>query len=192
MHRPPNDDGDRDDPVGEATTTPRRPILIALLVAGLATLSLLLVVRAGPSGGPHAAVGDPAPPVVGTTLDGASFDLASLAGKPVLINFWGPSCVPCRDEFPFLEGVLKAHGADGLTVVGVLTDDPPDAARAFVARYGADWVTVVDPDKTIKTEYRVTARPQSYFIDRSGVIRSIQVGQLTQADFDRQYSRIAG
>ena len=172
--------------------TPRRPILIGLLVAGLATLSLLLVVRVGLSGGPHAAVGDPAPPVVGTTLDGASFDLASLAGKPVLINFWGPSCVPCRDEFPFLEGALKAHAADGLTVVGVLTDDPPDAARTFVATYGADWATVVDPDKTIKTEYRVTARPQTYFVDRSGVIRSIQVGQLTQADFDRQYSRISG
>jgi cytochrome c biogenesis protein CcmG, thiol:disulfide interchange protein DsbE len=129
--------------------------------------------------------------VVGTTLDGAPFDLASLAGKPVLINFWGPSCVPCRDEFPFLEKVLEAHRAEGLTVVGVLTDDPPDAARAFVAKYGADWLTVVDPDKTIKTAYRVTARPQSYFVDRSGVVRSIQVGELTEADFDRQYSRIA-
>jgi hypothetical protein len=61
-----------------------------------------------------------------------------------------------------------------------------------VSTYGADWATVVDPDKTIKTEYRVTARPQTYFVDRTGVIRSIQVGQLTQADFDRQYSRIAG
>ena len=87
--------------------------------------------------------------------------------------------------------MLKAHGAEGLTVVGVLTDDPPDAARAFVTNYGADWPTVVDPDKTIKTAYRVTARPQTYFVDRTGVIRSIQVGQLTDADFDRQYSRIA-
>jgi cytochrome c biogenesis protein CcmG/thiol:disulfide interchange protein DsbE len=76
-------------------------------------------------------------------------------------------------------------------VVGVLTDDPPDEARAFVTKYGADWVTVVDPDQTIKTAYRVAARPQSYFVDRTGVIRSIQVGELTDADFDRQYSRIS-
>jgi cytochrome c biogenesis protein CcmG/thiol:disulfide interchange protein DsbE len=148
-------------------------------------------VRTGLGNGPRAAVGDHAPPVAGTTLDGAAFDLASLAGKPVLINFWGPSCVPCRDEFPLLEAQLKAHGAEGLTVVGVLTDDPVDPARAFVAQYGADWVTVVDPDKTIKTAYRVNARPQTYFVDRSGVIRSIQVGELTDADFERQYSRIA-
>ena len=76
-------------------------------------------------------------------------------------------------------------------MVGVLTDDPVDPARAFVAQYGADWVTVVDPDKTIKTAYRVNARPQTYFVDRSGVIRSIQVGELTDADFERQYGRIA-
>jgi len=160
-------------------------------VAGLTTLGVLLVVRASPGNEPRAAVGDKAPPVAGTTLDGAAFDLDSLAGKPVLINFWGPSCVPCRDEFPLLEAKLQAHGADDLTVVGVLTDDPVDPARAFVAQYRADWVTVVDPDKTIKAAYRVVARPQSYFVDRSGVIRQIQVGELTDADFEREYALIA-
>jgi len=60
-----------------------------------------------------------------------------------------------------------------------------------VTKYGADWVTVIDPDQKIKTAYRVAARPQSYFVDRTGVIRSIQVGELTDADFDRQYSRIS-
>jgi cytochrome c biogenesis protein CcmG/thiol:disulfide interchange protein DsbE len=118
-------------------------------------------------------------------------DLAAYAGKPVVINFWGPSCVPCRDEFPLLEQKLTQHAADGLTVVGVLTDDPVEPARDFAKRYGATWSTVVDPDKTIKAAYRVAARPQSYFVDRTGVIRSIQVGELTDADFERQYSRIA-
>jgi cytochrome c biogenesis protein CcmG/thiol:disulfide interchange protein DsbE len=179
---------------------PRRPILLALLVAALTTAGFVLLVRARPEGiggGPtpsaplHAAVGSAAPPVVGSTLDGAPFDLASLAGKPVVINFWGPSCVPCRDEFPLLESKLAAHAADGFTVVGVLTDDPVDAARTFVAQYGATWATVVDPDKTIRTAYRVAARPQSYFVDRTGVLRSIQVGELTDADFERQYRAIA-
>ena len=52
-------------------------------------------------------------------------------------------------------------------------------------QYGATWPTVVDPDKAIKAAYRVAARPQSYFVDRTGVIRSIQVGELTDADFER-------
>ena len=176
---------------------PRRPILLALFVAGLTTVAVVLFARSGPSrpagasAEPRAAVGTRAPNIVGTTLDGGAFDLASVAGKPVVINFWGPSCVPCRNEFPLLEAKLAEHASEGLTVVGVLTDDPEEPARDFVARYDAGWPTVIDPAKTIKTAYRVAARPQTYFVDRSGVIRSIQVGELTDADFERQYARIA-
>ena len=151
-----------------------------------------MLVRAGDGGTDgRVAVGQPAPAIVGTTLDGAAFDLASLRGKPVVVNFWGPSCVPCRDEFPLLESKQAVHAADGFTVLGVLTDDPVQPARDFVGKYGGDWATVVDPDKAIKTAYRVVARPQTYFVDRSGVIRSIQIGELTDADFERQYARIA-
>ena len=49
----------------------------------------------------------------------------------------------------------------------------------------------MDPSKSIKAAYRVAARPQTYFVDRTGVLRSIQVGELTDADFERQYARIA-
>jgi cytochrome c biogenesis protein CcmG/thiol:disulfide interchange protein DsbE len=171
---------------------PRRPILLALLVAALTTAGVLILVRAGTGEtAGRAAVGEPAPAVIGTTLDGATFDLASLRGKPVVVNFWGPSCVPCRDEFPLFESKQAEHAADGFTVVGVLTDDPVEPARDFVAEYGGGWATVVDPDKAIKTAYRVAARPQTYFVDRTGVIRSIQVGEVTDADFERQYARIA-
>ena len=139
----------------------------------------------------RAGLDQPAPAIVGTTLDGEAFDLAALRGRPVVVNFWGPSCVPCRDEFPLLGAKLAQHAADGLVVVGILTDDPPEPARDFIAKYGATWPTVVGPDKAIKTAYRVAARPQTYFVDGSGVIRSIQVGGLTDADFERQYDRIA-
>ncbi len=170
---------------------PRRPILLALLVAAATTAGVLLLVRGGtrPSDG-RVAVGQPAPAIVGTTIDGTAFDLASLRGRPVVVNFWGPGCVPCRDEFPLFQSKEAEHAADGFTVVGVLTDDPVEPARDFVAQYGADWSTVIDPDKALKTAYRVVARPQTYFLDRSGVIRSIQIGELTDADFERQYARI--
>jgi cytochrome c biogenesis protein CcmG/thiol:disulfide interchange protein DsbE len=171
---------------------PRRTILLALLIAAVTTAGVLVFVRAGTGGTDgRVAVGQAAPAIVGMTLDGAQFDLASLRGKPVIVNFWGPGCVPCRDEFPLFEAKESEHAADGLTVVGVLTDDPVEPARDFVAKYGADWATVIDPDKAIKTAYRVAARPQSYFVDRSGVVRSIQIGEVNDADFERQYARIA-
>jgi cytochrome c biogenesis protein CcmG/thiol:disulfide interchange protein DsbE len=172
---------------------PRRPILLALAIAVVTTAAILLLVAQRPGGcdGTHAAKDCPAPPIAGTTLDGGAFDLSSLAGHPVLINFWGPSCVPCRDEFPLLEAKVAEHAADGLAVVGVLTDDPPEPARDFVAQYGAAWPTVVDPEQALRAAYRIVGRPQSYFVDASGIVRSIQVGQVTDADFERQYQRIA-
>ena len=173
---------------------PRRPILVALLIAGLATLGVFLVVRSTApqvTGGGRAAVGEPAPAIVGTTLDGTAFTLAALHGRPVVINFWGPSCVPCRDEFPLLAAKLADHAGAGLSIVGVLTDDPPEPARAFVAEFGGSWPTVVDAGKALKAAYRVAARPQTYFVDGTGIIRSIQIGELTDADFERQFARIA-
>ena len=171
---------------------PRRPILLALLVAVLTTAGVVVFVAASQSGSDSGiAVGHPAPPIVGTTLDGAPFDLRSLGGRPVVINFWGQSCIPCRDEFPLLEGKLAQHASEGLAVVGILTDDPPEGARTFIADHGATWPTIVDPAKAIKSAYRVAARPQTYFVDRAGILQKIQIGELTDADFERQYALIS-
>ena len=171
---------------------PRRPILLALAIALLTTGAIVWLAQPrGGSDSTHVAVGSHAPAIVGTTLDGRPFDLASLAGHPVVNNFWGPSCVPCRDEFPLLAAKLTQHAGDGLAVIGVLTDDPPEPARDFVAQYGATWPTVLDPQQTAKAAYRVAARPQSYFVDTTGIVRSIQIGEVTDADFERQYERIA-
>jgi cytochrome c biogenesis protein CcmG, thiol:disulfide interchange protein DsbE len=125
------------------------------------------------------------------TLDGDAFDLTDYAGRPVVVNFWGPSCVPCRDEFPLLIAKQAQYADEGLAIVGVLTDDPPEPARRFSADYGATWPTVEDPDKSLKAAYRVAGRPQTYFIDGAGTIRSIQIGEVREADFDRQYAKIA-
>lgn len=135
--------------------------------------------------------GQPVPDFTGQTLDGKPLSLADLRGRPVIVNFWGPSCIPCRDEFPLFKSKLGQHAAEGLAIIGVLMDDPPDPARKFVADLGATWPTVEDPNESIVKAYQVAARPQSYFVDRNGILRSIQVGELTDADFERQYALIA-
>ena len=163
-----------------------------LIALGLAVVTTVVILGVGAASRAPQFIGNPAPAIASTTLDGAAFDLASLRGRPVIVNFWGPSCVPCRDEFPLFKAKLAAHSADGLAIVGVLTYDGPDDAKAFIAQYGATWPTVLDADGAIRTAYRVAARPQSYFIDRSGVLRKVQVGQVTDADFEADYALIAG
>jgi cytochrome c biogenesis protein CcmG/thiol:disulfide interchange protein DsbE len=168
----------------------RRPIVFALVLAAVATLAVVGVVALNRPGG--SLIGRPAPEFAGTTLDGAPLRLADLRGRPVIVNFWGPTCIPCRDEFPLFKSKLTEHAADGLVVLGVLMADPPDLARTFIAEEGATWDTVEDPDGAIKQAYRVAARPQTYFIDRDGVLRSIQIGEVRAADFERQYGLISG
>jgi cytochrome c biogenesis protein CcmG, thiol:disulfide interchange protein DsbE len=141
-------------------------------------------------GEPRAALGDAAPPIVGTTLDGAPFDLANYRGRPVIVNFWGPSCIPCRDEFPLFIHELEEHAGDGLAIVGVLTDDAPEPARQFVAEYGATWPTVIDPSEALKRTYRVVGRPHTWFVDRTGVLRAQQLGAMTDAEFERHFAKI--
>jgi cytochrome c biogenesis protein CcmG/thiol:disulfide interchange protein DsbE len=163
-------------------------------LAAVATLAVIVVValtRPGQGGGTTIERGKPAPDISGTTLDGIAFRLADLRGRPVVVNFWGPTCVPCRTEFPLLKSKLVEHAADGLVVVGILMADPPDLARSFIAEQGATWATVDDPGGTIRQAYRVAARPQSYFIDRDGILRSIQIGEVREVDFERQYDLIS-
>ncbi len=159
-------------------------VLLAAAIVGLAACA--------PSDSAGVAKGQPVPNITGTTLDGATFDLAALRGRPVIINFWGPSCVPCRTEFPLLVSKADQHQADGLAIVGILTDDPVEPARAFVADHGATWPTVIDPGGVVKAAYHVLGRPQSYFVDRQGVLRSIQIGEILDADFERQFGMISG
>jgi cytochrome c biogenesis protein CcmG, thiol:disulfide interchange protein DsbE len=184
-----------DTPGPSAGAPPRRPIVVALAAAVVTTLAVIAIValtRPPAADNGNIAKGEPVPEITGTTLDGEPFSLADLRGRPVIVNFWGPSCVPCRTEFPLLKAKLEEHASDGLVVVGVRMGDTPETARDFIVEQGATWDTVDDPDGAIKSDYRVVARPQSYFIDRDGILRSIQIGEVRDADFERQYQLIAG
>jgi cytochrome c biogenesis protein CcmG, thiol:disulfide interchange protein DsbE len=140
---------------------------------------------------PGVVIDQPAPRIVGTTLDGEAFDLATYAGRPVIVNFWGPTCIPCRSEFPLLAAKLAEHADDDLAIIGVLTSDPAPLAREFVSEFGATWPTVEDPGNVYKQAYRVLGRPQTFFIDAEGIVRSVQIGEVRDTDFERHYEKIA-
>ncbi|MEO5965895.1 MAG: TlpA disulfide reductase family protein, partial [Candidatus Limnocylindrales bacterium] len=107
MHRPPEHDRDRGGQVGRRNAT-IRPARLRPTAATL--VALVLLVTACGSGTPQATIGEPAPTITGTALDGSAVDLAGYRGHPVIVNFWASWCTPCRDEFPLFKERLDALG----------------------------------------------------------------------------------
>ncbi|HLY64772.1 MAG TPA: redoxin domain-containing protein [Chloroflexota bacterium] len=176
---------------------PRRPVLIVAPLAAIVAIVSLLGYAAlhGVSGGRTSALlGKPAPEFSYATFDGQPIDLASLRGKPVMVNFWGSWCVPCKDEAPVLAQAWQTYQGTGVQFLGVSIWDKPDAARSFAQNAGAVWLTGLDNDGKIAIDYGVSGVPESFFISRDGVLIDRFPGPFVGSDgsssLDRYLQRL--
>jgi cytochrome c biogenesis protein CcmG, thiol:disulfide interchange protein DsbE len=167
---------------------------VGAAVLGLGRSPARLAPGAPPSSSPTAAVayppGTPAPALRLRGLDGGQVDLAALRGRPVVVNFWATWCDPCVREFPLLRAAAATHRPDRLAVVGVLTNDRPAAARAFVRRHGATWPVALDPNAAAATAWGAVGLPHTFFLRPDGTLASHQLGELSRDALDRQLAQI--
>jgi thiol-disulfide isomerase/thioredoxin len=119
--------------------------------------------------------------LTGQTLDGSVFDLSTISGKPVVINFWGSWCKWCAKEAPDLVAFAKAH--PDVMFVGVDAKDDDSAGRAFAAKYGFPFQSVIDHAGTIADEYGVSGYPTTVFLDSKHIERARIVGAGNPQDF---------
>jgi cytochrome c biogenesis protein CcmG/thiol:disulfide interchange protein DsbE len=138
------------------------------------------------------AIGAMAPEFSLVTLDGDRIDLADLRGRPVVVNFFASWCLPCIEEVPLLRAAAERHAADDLAIVGIVFDDGPEAARAFLERHRASWPAAMDPDARVATAYQVFGPPETYFIARDGTIAARQIGQFSERSLAEKLAAIIG
>lgn len=182
-------------PAAESQPRPRRRrrlIIAAWLLVGVAALVALLTVNvAGPNTSVDTPiVGRPAPAFDLETLGGGRLSSADLRGSPVVLNFWASWCIPCREEAPLLTAAANDYQAQGLRVVGVVYQDSAESARDFMERYGQTYPGLLDPDGRTAIDYGVFGIPETFFIDRAGIVRSRQVGPVTKDGLRDQIEEI--
>ena len=110
-----------------------------------------------------------------TVSDGTTtVHLASYRGQVVLVNFWATWCPPCVQEMPAL--LQLHHERPDLAILAVSIDEDPDAYSSFLLRRHVDLITVRDPSQSAAKLYHTDGWPETYIIDRQGVIRRKIVG----------------
>jgi cytochrome c biogenesis protein CcmG, thiol:disulfide interchange protein DsbE len=135
---------------------------------------LVLALAQGCDRGVHPSfAGQPAPDF--TVADGStSIHLASYRGKVVLLNFWWSQCAPCIEELPSLEQLH--HDDPGLAILAVSIDEDPQNYSRFILRRHVDLTTVRDPSQSAAQLFHTKMWPETYIIDRQGIIRRRFVG----------------
>jgi len=161
-------------------------------------------VRSGRPGPPDELKPSPAPAFALTVLSsgapptstaalvpaaGGRLALSALRGHPVVINFWGSWCGPCRAEMPLLVKAWHAYAERGVVIVGFDVDDTPAEARRFLQEYRVDYPIVTVPNERLPRAYNVIGLPTTVFVDASGMIRARELGGFIGADGERTLTR---
>jgi cytochrome c biogenesis protein CcmG/thiol:disulfide interchange protein DsbE len=120
-----------------------------------------------------------------------SVDLASLRGKVVLLNFWASWCAPCVAEMPSLEALQQTMPQ--IQVVAIASNEDFSQYQRYIAQQHIDLLTVFDQQQTSNKLYGSFGFPETYVIDKQGVIRRKLIGpqDFTSPSFLHYLNKLA-
>lgn len=149
-------------------------------VVAVAVIAVVFASRFGtdPRLGPSPLVGQPAPEIAVTSIDdGARITLADFDGSIVVVNFWAPWCVPCRAEHAVLVAAAEQYAPAGVVVFGLAYQSELDDVHAFLDELGRGYPVAMDDRSRAAISFGVRGVPETFFIDRAGVV----VGKVSGA-----------
>jgi cytochrome c biogenesis protein CcmG/thiol:disulfide interchange protein DsbE len=160
--------------------TRRRAIWLGLLLVVIGGVVAAEIATSGGGQGSR-----PAPALPTQVLSGPRVDLASLRGRPAVVNFWASWCGPCKQEAPELRRFAQGIGHRA-SLIGVDWNDRPDNARAFIAQSHWSYPVLRDPTGGVGNAYGLNGLPTTFVLDSRGrIVQKLQgpqtVSSLNQA-----------
>jgi peroxiredoxin len=116
-------------------------------------------------------------------MDGNTWRLGDLRGKVVLINFWATWCPSCISEMPSLQNlIVKKMNDPSFVVLTIGFEDDPFKAYSYVKSNNYSFPVLKDPDSSAAKAYGLTGVPETFVVDKKGILRKKVIGPTTFDD----------
>lgn len=158
-------------------------IMLLILIA----IGFILYVSVVKDGEKVVKVGDKAPLFELKTVEGDKVALSDYKGKGVILNFWGTWCEPCKEEMPDLNRMNKIYQSKGVEVLAVHVRDSPQQVKQFFSELpeDVDLKVALDGSGDVMSAYNANDLPNTYIIDKDGVIKAHHKGQMSRTDIKK-------
>jgi cytochrome c biogenesis protein CcmG, thiol:disulfide interchange protein DsbE len=142
------------------------------------TIAIVLLALSGCWSGSRPSRIDSAAPDFTVHDSDRSVTLSQLKGQVVVLNFWATWCAPCIEEMPSLVQMQERMKSKGVTVLAVSVDADENSYRRFLRDHAVNLLSVRDPDQKSNNLYGTFKFPETYIIDRNGVVRRKFIGAV--------------
>jgi peroxiredoxin len=169
------------------TVDRRRFKYLAFLVLVITVVTVIILLQAKDSfftspQTPRVTPGLPAPNIILPGLDGKMVDLRDYNGRVVFLNIWATWCPTCREEMPSMERLYQELKGKDFEILAVSIDaSGANAVAPFMRKYGLSFPALLDPRATIRGLYGATGVPESFIINREGIVEKVVIGPIDWA-----------